>query len=809
MMGAGVGLDAIDNIFGVLNNVSPADESKAYSFSDEAELGPDYMRLYNAKLLGERNQKNAQAMIDYLSDPENADVIAEAGVAPEKVEELKKQLSAMVDTAGGVAYEDGTESDKTKPTVDKRIYTDPDYKAIQKLMNKGQNIPYPEMDERLIWNEKANEAADNAMDRIDQKEANVNQYDVGSNGRKEVFSKYKKDMMDEARKFIDTASHDTRLANDLINYLKGIDPSLKKYGNLARSLAKVRSGKQYALGDVLNDPMFPGIIKEYQRSLDPNGESPDKDLFNSGDSSRRLYDKANEGLRDAMWANDLEFNGLGRSSADIADALGLYKRKGIRPEDLLDMSKVTSKDGNFTATDISDALKGGKIDESLLDETSVAYPAARQALKSINDYLGMYKVFSNTPGGEKFATKYGEELANQFKQLLDSDVIDWNVGGDPDSLMQAFEEMLDQNIDESMAKQRKRNENLTAYDVDRDTISKLNKIRGLNEKNASTKQAKDMLLTILGKNATARFPRAYTDSEIEAGKEYEPTTTALDLVTSRAEGKGKGYKGADAIRWKTLPKDDMAKLVETLTPIYEEFGTATPARQKELLLQIPNLPDTLGGAATLEGWHNKAQRDSATNLGQTLFGDQFDTVKDKFDAVDVKDLPTFVSDLSAYTDYINGTNYGLPDEEKIAPNFDEIAGASTRKKKKKEDAESSLKDVVGKKSDAKEKKPDDQPSPEAKKTENKKGSDNVTTPQTIVVPVPNTNRFTASVCKCTRVRIRGDEDDLPEETGLTEKDIKEPTPKDDANGSKVEHMGDSVIKKSTGELMRERMARRN
>ena len=78
-------------------------------------------------------------------------------------------------------------------------------------------------------------------------------------------------------------------------------------------------------------------------------------------------------------------------------------------------------------------------------------------------------------------------------------------------------------------------------------------------------------------------------------------------------------------------------------------------------------------------------------------------------------------------------------------------------------------------------------------------------PEKIAEPI----RRSATESKCTRVRRRSDADDLPDDTGgLTEKDLKEPKIHDDAEGSSVKHMGDSVIKKSTSELMRERMSRR-
>lgn len=74
-------------------------------------------------------------------------------------------------------------------------------------------------------------------------------------------------------------------------------------------------------------------------------------------------------------------------------------------------------------------------------------------------------------------------------------------------------------------------------------------------------------------------------------------------------------------------------------------------------------------------------------------------------------------------------------------------------------------------------------------------------------PVKITKSATES--KCTRVRRRSDADPLPDDTGgLTEKDLKEPKIHDDAEGSSVKHMGDSVIKKSTSELMKERFNRR-
>ena len=75
------------------------------------------------------------------------------------------------------------------------------------------------------------------------------------------------------------------------------------------------------------------------------------------------------------------------------------------------------------------------------------------------------------------------------------------------------------------------------------------------------------------------------------------------------------------------------------------------------------------------------------------------------------------------------------------------------------------------------------------------------------VPIPIEKSATTS--KCSRVRRRSDADDLPDDVGgLTMKDLKEPTIRDDANGSEVKHMGDSVIKKSTSELMKERFNRR-
>lgn len=63
-------------------------------------------------------------------------------------------------------------------------------------------------------------------------------------------------------------------------------------------------------------------------------------------------------------------------------------------------------------------------------------------------------------------------------------------------------------------------------------------------------------------------------------------------------------------------------------------------------------------------------------------------------------------------------------------------------------------------------------------------------------------------CTCRRVRIRSDADEVKEDPGVTERQLREPTMRDDANGSSVKHMGDSVIKKSTSELMRERISRR-
>lgn len=77
-------------------------------------------------------------------------------------------------------------------------------------------------------------------------------------------------------------------------------------------------------------------------------------------------------------------------------------------------------------------------------------------------------------------------------------------------------------------------------------------------------------------------------------------------------------------------------------------------------------------------------------------------------------------------------------------------------------------------------------------------------PEKVAEPI----KRSATESKCTRVRRRSDADDLPDDTGLTEKDLKEPTIHSDANGSSVKHMGDSVIKKSISELMKERMSRR-
>jgi hypothetical protein len=75
----------------------------------------------------------------------------------------------------------------------------------------------------------------------------------------------------------------------------------------------------------------------------------------------------------------------------------------------------------------------------------------------------------------------------------------------------------------------------------------------------------------------------------------------------------------------------------------------------------------------------------------------------------------------------------------------------------------------------------------------------------ISVPI----KASATESKCSRVRRRTDADPAPTDVGgLTMKDLTEPTIRDDANGSEVKHMGDSVIKKSTSELIRERFNRR-
>ena len=76
-------------------------------------------------------------------------------------------------------------------------------------------------------------------------------------------------------------------------------------------------------------------------------------------------------------------------------------------------------------------------------------------------------------------------------------------------------------------------------------------------------------------------------------------------------------------------------------------------------------------------------------------------------------------------------------------------------------------------------------------------------PEKVAKPI----KKSATESRCTRVRHRSDADDLPDDTGLTEKDLREPTIHNDANGSSVKKVGDGPIKKSISELMTERLKR--
>ena len=72
-------------------------------------------------------------------------------------------------------------------------------------------------------------------------------------------------------------------------------------------------------------------------------------------------------------------------------------------------------------------------------------------------------------------------------------------------------------------------------------------------------------------------------------------------------------------------------------------------------------------------------------------------------------------------------------------------------------------------------------------------------PEKIAEPI----RRSATESRCTRIRRRSDADDLPDDTGLTEKDLKEPTVHSDANGSSVRKMGGTAVRKSIPEGMTE------
>lgn len=757
----------IDDVIDTLSNMTTLEGTPKWSMVDSNAR--DLSQLYNRDFNRRRNAVEIPQMLSYIARNKVN------GIAPDKLEFIKTQLENL--------------QNKQKSELN---FKDPDYlKLKDQVFKADEDVSYPDNRiewERSNWNEDAIKEMDKPQSLAELKERQ--RYDQDIEVDPELVRKFNEnrdELLKEGRKQIDQSTHDPELANNLLKYLKRIDRDGSYYKDAKKNLEALRTGnKGYAMANLLNDPKFTSLISQYaadtvtpEGDLDDNGKK-DRETFLStaGKDAGLLYDPKNAPLRELLDMYGLAFNGQGLSTNDLLERLGFGKdNKGFALDKVLDkdmLAYLVNKNGGSNVTgslntvqDIVSALpkttvngnevfKG--IDLGFLDDTDPDYAKSREAVQALTGAMSTWNRLKATKDRSGALPDYKQKQLDE----LEANIPKWF-----NNLMKGEGEIWSSPLGSYDASSVAWKRGTPDEIYDRFAGS----IRSIPTEGQMSRWKWDPTIDISKYNVDFD-----TTQDINMLRGYNNKKDASNRILQIASAI-LGPIGAESV-----PRAYTDKELERFANGEKEYNL--PANVLSRVIQSPSsIGRGYGGDAIVWKDLQGEDMDALAEKMENLYSEFIDSGAKPGDSRFVKQIPNVPLEYQGEFDYDKAF-----DELKSTPPV-EIAG--------------DIKDVVSE-ADAQV-----GGSPKASKTEAKESkAETVKTPEkqksAKTMPTAASADIQAvykSATACTRVRIRSDADDLPDDTGLTMKDIREPTPRNDAEGSKV-------IQMSTSELMKSRMKRR-
>ena len=722
---ANLSTDEAGEFLDLVMSVPTGDTSKGgFTPKSKPTNAIDYSTWYLKQMIREQNKEKAAHMLAYIAkgrgNPEKGipadEKIAEElkAIDPVKLDQLEIQLKEMY-ANGELAY-DGDELDFD--SVNDRIYTDDDYKTLERLAFQPDNgVPYPEPSPESQWNLDANDAVDNPKDADKDpdpmepfllpadRQAREEQRKAAYWGNldPEVFSAIDEDTTDSVREDLNSryyevlkkVKNDPELADNLIKFIgdkeNGLgDSEFSRYGGLVKKLAKVRAGDGFAMPNLYRDIDLAYVLGRY------SGLS-DEELENLGvgidiDHRRPFFDPSNAQLRTKVQG----FNGLGVNMDQLYELSGAPRIQSRQissaSKDIDDIMKLNEMLGGRVETDEEGNRKiiPGKIDISRLDPTVKGYNDSVQAAKMVNGRLGIYALLPTEGAADK--------VFESFRNFMSKDNA-WTANGpgfkDYGAAGKKFYNDLESDIENAENHpwyNEQLEEGIENKNISRGSSRVVNSLEGLLEWKDLMHRANIAMDTIFGDDVMHEFPRAHVEKDLKnrgEGKRYDTVTNLASRLTSDIVGRGDAFiNGGDDVmngvfKYRPKSKARLNEFVSTIEPIAEKFQTATPEERAVLLSKIPGLPKELGGAFTDEELEENISQSRFDEALAMLYGDNPDVIKDikakitGLGYTSPAQLNDLISDMRGYA---QDTGYWSPvlEEGKKSPNIEDVIGFTAK-----------------------------------------------------------------------------------------------------------------------------------